>query len=101
MIGYDAKTHRVKYLLTYDKHFITRDGLRVGGHVAIAEDKILAIPGWEVLGPTSADGWRSILGSAIKGRTLRTLDGSVVDLSNPISGRHHIFEIVGFEKGGV
>ena len=59
------KTRPVKYLFTVDKHFVTRDGHRVGANIDLAEDNSLAIPGWEIFGPTTVDGWRIILGSAI------------------------------------
>lgn len=101
VIGYDSKTRRVKYLLTDDKHFVTREGFRVGANIELAEDTILAVPGWEIFGPTTVDGWRTILGSAIEGQMLRAVDGTVIDLSNAVPGRTHVFTIVGFEKGGV
>ena len=100
VIGYDTKTRRVNYLFTDDKHFVTRDGLRVGANIELAEDKIGAIPGGEIFGSTSVDGWRTSWVVRYK-LDAEGVDGSVIDLSNVDPGRTHIFTIVGFEMGGV
>jgi len=101
VVGYDAKTLGIKHLLTSDRRFITGDGLRVGSRVEIAEDKILALRGWKIYGATSEDGWRTILRRSLNDQTVQSVDGTVVDLSKPVLGRTHVFEVVGFEKGGI
>jgi hypothetical protein len=101
VIGYDFQTRRIKYLLTSDKHFVTKDGLRVGAFVEIAEDKLRSIRGWHIYGPTTMDGWHTIVGSSLTEETLQSADGRTVDASKPVAGRVHRFEVLGFEKGGI
>jgi hypothetical protein len=100
VIGYDRQTRRIKYLLTSDEHFVTKDGLRVGAFVEIAEDKLLSIRGWHIYGPTTMDGWHTIVGSSLTEETLKSAAGSTVNPSEPVTGRVHRFEVLGFEKGG-
>jgi hypothetical protein len=57
VIGFNPQTRRVKYLLTSDEHFVTKDSLRAGDFVELAEDKLLSIRGWHSHGPTTVDGW--------------------------------------------
>jgi hypothetical protein len=101
VIGYDPKTRRIRYLITSDEHFVTQDGLRVGAFVEIAEDKVLSIHGWHIYGPTTRDGWRTLIGTTLFEEKLHPADGSTVDPSKPIAGRVHRFKILSFEKGGV
>jgi hypothetical protein len=60
-----------------------------------------AIPGWRLYGATSKDRWRTILRSSTNGQTAWSLDNTAIDASNPVPERTHIFEIVGFERGGI
>ena len=101
VVGYTPQTLRIEYLLTFDKHFITKDGLRVGSLVEIAEDRLLSIRGWHIYGPKTTDGWHIIVGSSLAENKVQAADGSRVDLSNPVAGRIHPFEVVGLEKGGI
>ena len=101
VVGYDHQTRRIKYLMTSDKHFVTKDGLRVGAFVEIAEDKLLSIRGWNIYGPTTMDGWHTIIGSSLTEEKLQSADGSTVDPSNPIAGRVRRFEVLALEKGGI
>jgi hypothetical protein len=101
VVGYNPQTLRIEYLLTFDRHFITRDGVRVGSLVDIAEDKLLLIHGWRIYGPKTKDGWHMIVGSSLTEDNLRAADDSKVYPSNPVAGRVHRFKVVGFEKGGI
>jgi len=101
VVGYNPQTLRIKYLLTFDKRFVTKDGLRVGSFVEIAEDKLLSIRGWHIYGPKTKDGWHTIVGSSLTEDKVQAADGSTVDPSKPIAGRVHRFEVVGLEKGGI
>jgi len=101
VVGYAPQTLRIKYLLTFDKHFISKDGLRVGSLVEIAEDKLLSIRGWHIYGPKTKDGWHIIVGSSLTEGKVQAADGSRVDPSRPVAGRVHRFEVVGLEKGGI
>ena len=101
VVGYAPQTLRIEYLLTFDKHFITKDGLRVGSLVEIAEDKLLSIRGWHIYGPKTKDGWHIIVGSSLTEDKVQAADGSTVDPSKPVAGRVHLFEVVGLEKGGI
>jgi hypothetical protein len=95
------QTLRIEYLLTFDKHCITKDGLRVGSLVEIAEDKLLSIRGWRIYGPKTKDGWHIVVGSSLTEDTVQAADGSRVDPFKRFVGRVHRFEVVGFEKGGI
>ena len=101
VVGYDARSRRIRYLFTQDENFKTADRLQVGGPIELADDQILVIAGWHIIGPRSKDGWRPILGSVLDENVIETEDGNAVDLTKPIAGRMHRFKIVGFDKGGV
>jgi hypothetical protein len=103
-VGYDSKSKRVKYLLTWDAQFRTKEGLRVGDWIEVKEDQIIPVPGWSIYGPTTTDGWHIILGSTLDGNEkVQFQDGAVVYPSAsrtgpPRSGKVQIRE---FEKGGL
>ena len=101
VVGYESRTRRITYLLTDDKHFVTKDGWRVGSVIEVAEDKLLSIPGWNIYGPKTKDGWHMILGSALRGSVINSADGGTVDPSKPVPGRVHRFKVVELEKGGI
>ena len=51
VVGYDEQTRRIKYLLTYDESFRTKDGLHVGSVMDWSEDEIWGARGGFVVGP--------------------------------------------------
>jgi hypothetical protein len=101
-IAYDAHSSEIRYLSTDDQQFVTNDGLQVGSWIQVQANQLEFFPGWNIYGPTSKDGWRTILSSGLSGR-LEFSDGSVLDLSDPrsVPNKTGKVMIVGFEKGGV
>lgn len=82
VVGYTPQTLRIEYLLTFDKHFITKEGLRVGSLVEIPEDKLLSIRGWHIYGPKTKDGWHIIV--AVRWPKTRCRRLTAVELTPPI-----------------
>jgi hypothetical protein len=101
-IAYDAHSSEIRYLYTDDQQFVTSEGLQVGSWIQVQTNQLEFFPGWNIYGPTTRDGWRTILSSGLSGE-LEFSDGSVLDLSDPKSVPHKTGKvmIVGFEKGGV
>jgi hypothetical protein len=99
VVGYDAHTHRIKYLFTQDEHFRAADGLHIGGLIDLAENEIIFLDGWHTFGPRTKDGWRPILG-ILDGPIIESADREPVD-PKPVAGKMHRFKIIGFDKGGV
>ena len=62
VIAYDEKTSKIKYIVTDDKDFRTKKGLKVGDYIEVTEDQVVAFPGWEVFGPPTTDGWSTVIG---------------------------------------
>jgi hypothetical protein len=100
-VGYDSRTQRIKYLFTQDDKFKTVDGFQVGGLISLAENQIISIKGWQIIGLRTEDGWRPILGSILDGDVIESADGEAVNLTKPVAGKMHRFKIIGFDKGGV
>ena len=102
-VGYDSKTKRVKYLMTSNAQFRTKEGLRVGDWIDVSEDQIVSISGWKIYGPKTKDGWHIVLGSALLGETVQFQDGTVIVPSAPRSDPPRLgkVQIRGFEKGGL
>jgi hypothetical protein len=101
VVGYDAHTRWIRYLFTRDEKFRTADGLRVGGLIDLAENEILSVAGWHIMGPRNKDGWRPIVGSFLDGNVIKSADGEAIDLTKPVAGKMHRFKIIAFDKGGV
>lgn len=102
-VGYDSKTKRVKYLVTSDAQFRTKEGLRVGDWIEVSEDQVTSYPGWRIYGPKTKDGWHIVLGSALLEEKITFQDGTVINPSAsrkdpPRVGKVQILE---FEKGGL
>jgi hypothetical protein len=100
-VGYDSRTHQIKYLRTQDETFKTADGLHVNGVITLAENEVFAVRGWGVIGPRTSDGWRPILRTDLVAEVVNSIDGDTVDLKKPVTGKMHRFKIIAFDKGGV
>jgi hypothetical protein len=108
IVGYDAKTKRIKYLYTIDEHFRTKEGLKVGDWIEVSEDQLIPVTGGFIYGPKTKDGWHIIVGSAV-GIALGTAeqvqfqDGTVIypTASRTVPPRVGKVQIRGFDKGGV
>jgi hypothetical protein len=106
-VGYDSKTKRVKYLITSDAHFKTKEGLRVGDWIDVSEDQVFSVYGWNIYGPTTKDGWHIVLGIVLPvdgvDEKVHFRDGAVVLPSASRTGppRTGKVQIREFEKGGL
>jgi hypothetical protein len=102
-VGYDSETKRVKYLITSDAKFRTKEGLRVGDWIEVSEDQVTSYPGWNIYGPRTKDGWHIVLGSALLEQRVTFQDGTVVILSASRKGPPRVgkVQIREFEKGGL
>jgi hypothetical protein len=102
-VGYDSKTKRVKYLVTSDAQFRTKEGLRVGDWIELSEDQVTSYAGWHIYGPKTKDGWHIVLGSTLLGERVTFQDGTVVSPSASRKGPPRVgkVQIREFEKGGL
>jgi hypothetical protein len=95
-VAYNGQTRRVSYLSTSDSKFRTADGLQVGSEFRVTEDKVKAMPGWEVWGPTTSDGWRPIIGFNAE---VKLKDGTLLKLNTNDGSGEGIAIIQGFSQG--
>lgn len=103
-VGYDSATKRVKYLITSDPRFRTKEGLQVGDWIEISENQVIAYPGWNIYGPRTKDGWHIVVGAALlPDQTVQFQDGTVIYPSGSRTGPPRIgkVQIREFEKGGL
>jgi hypothetical protein len=102
-VGYDSETKRVKYLVTSDAQFRTKEGLRVGDWIVVSEDQVISYSGWKIYGPKTKDGWHIVLGFALLGERVQFRDGTVVLPGASWLGlpRLRSVQIREFEKGGL
>jgi len=61
-IAYEAKSRKIIQISTFDRKFKSLDGLQVGSFVKATREQIIPTES-AVLGPKTADGWRTVLGS--------------------------------------
>ena len=59
-IAYEAKNRKIVQISTFDRGFKSSDGLQVGSFVKAKRQEITATDN-AVLGPTTADGWHTVL----------------------------------------
>lgn len=104
IVGYDAKTKRIKYLYTIDEHFRTKEGLKVGDWIEVSEDQLIPVTGGFIYGPKTKEGWHIIVGRTL-GITeqVQFQDGTVIypTESRTVPPRVGKVQIRGFDKGGV
>ena len=93
LIAYDEKTRKIKYILTSDKDFRTRKGLKVGDYIEVTEDQVAAFPGWEIFGPKTTDGWFPVIGVDLEG--MNPVSDEAFKKSKTVK-----VEILRFSKGG-
>ena len=60
-IAYEAKSRKIVQISTSDRNFKSSDGLQVGSFVKARRGQIIPTES-AVLGPKTADGWRTVLG---------------------------------------
>jgi hypothetical protein len=60
-IAYEPGSHKIVQISTFDRNFKTADGLQVGSFVKARRDQIIPTES-AVLGPKTADGWRTMIG---------------------------------------
>jgi hypothetical protein len=96
-VAYSREMKLITYVYTEDHKFKTADGLKVGDEIAISEQNVRAWPGWEVHGPTTADGWRPLIGW---NGEVKLKDGSALNLWGKHNGSSRgTATILGFVRG--
>ena len=59
-IAYETKSRKIVQISTFDRDFKSSDGLQVGSFVKARREEIIPTESL-VLGPKTADGWRTVL----------------------------------------
>ena len=59
-MAYEAKSRKIIQISTFDPNFKSSDGLQVGSFVKAKREEIIPTDN-AVLGPKTADGWRTVL----------------------------------------
>jgi hypothetical protein len=96
-VAYSRESKRITYVYTEDEKFKTTDGLRVGDEIPVSAQNVRAWPGWEIHGPTTADGWRPVIGW---NGEVKLKDGSALNLWGKHDGSSSgVTTILGFVKG--